>query len=260
MTTAKRLEDCLRTNILGRTIVRFVEVDSTSNAARALAKRGYGDGTVVLAEVQTAGRGREGRRWHSPRGGLWMSILLRSKPRDIAPSLLSLAAGVAVAKGIRRQLGVEASLTWPHDVRIHSRKVCGILAEAFKPEDEQFIILGIGINAEGSTAAYPEELRTDAITLEEAAGVKIDKDAITASVLEELERFYPQIITNEETASSMLEEWRRSSFMLGKAVTVEIGEEKLVGVAENVEEDGALLVRLEDGSHHHIVSGSVTVN
>jgi len=254
------LKTLLRTRVLGSNILHLDEVDSTNNVARDLAREGCGEGTLVLAEVQTAGRGREGRRWYSPRGGAWMSIVLKPKLVRAAPSLLNLAAGVAVCKAIRRQLSLEAFVKWPNDVMVQGRKVCGILAEAFTHDGEQFVILGIGINVSGSTSSYPEEFRADAISLEEATRREVDRNSIVAGVLEELEALYPRTLTDEHAASAMLDEWQRLSCMLGKRVTVEAGEAKFTGIADRVDKDGALILRRPDGSEQRILSGSVTVN
>ena len=132
----KKLKECLKTVWLGKKIYYFTEVDSTNKFAKKLAKQGVEEGAIVIAETQTSGRGRLGRRWESPKGGIWLSILLKPKLRLKETVKISLLAAVAVAKTIREKLRLAAEVKWPNDVLIGWRKVCGILAEAISEREE----------------------------------------------------------------------------------------------------------------------------
>jgi len=227
--------------------MRLGRVPSTQTVAKALVESGPAEGTVVIAEAQTRGRGRGERMWHSPRGGLYMTAVLG--PTRNA-SIIPLAAGVAVAESIRREVGLEAEVKWPNDVLVGGRKVGGILAEsAWSGGDVRNILLGIGVNVNDR---LPPAL-PGATSLSELGGV-VGIDRFTDSLLERLGR---RIELLEERPGDLIEAWRSMSSTLGRPVEVMSGSGDTVrGVALDVDGDGALLVETGQGVRR-FVSGSL---
>lgn len=227
----------------GRPIVTLGEVDSTQIEARRLAEAGAPEGTVVRAEHQTQGRGRLGRRWvDEPGSTLLVSIVLRPAVDPGRLPQLSLVAGVAVAEALEQTSSLPVALDWPNDLLVGGLKVAGILAESFPaPEGGSVVILGIGINV--NQTRFGEDLAGLATSLALAAGRPFDREPILAAVLDRLEAWYRRWLA--EGFEPVREAWRRGSATLGRRVSADGGA---VGIAEDLAEDGALLVRTEAGA------------
>lgn len=242
-----------RTRYVGRRTERHARVTSTNDVARDLAAAGAPEGTAVVADEQTGGRGRLGRPWASPPGGLWLSLVLRPRlPAHEAPRL-GLAVGVAVARAIERATGVAVRLKWPNDLMVGDRKVGGVLVEA--PAEAGWAVAGIGVNANVSLEALPPEVRERATTLEAAAGRPVDRDALLGEIFAEVEKAYE--VLRGDGFATILRWWRDRAASLGERVTVRVPGEVVAGVAEGIDEDGALLVRLDDGSVRRLLAGEI---
>jgi BirA family biotin operon repressor/biotin-[acetyl-CoA-carboxylase] ligase len=252
------VEDGLRTDFIGKEIHHYGEVSSTQEEARRLAAEGAKEGTVVIAEVQTRGKGRRGREWHSPVGGVYMSVILRPQISPARAPLLTLLAGVAVAKALRRLYGLKAELKWPNDVMVGDRKICGILTEmAAETEAIDYCIVGIGINANVELAHFPQEFRASTTSLKEELGARISRAELVRDLLGEMERLY--IVFKERGPAPILEEWKTLTNTLGAWVQV-IGQREVVeGRAVDVDQDGALIIRLADGSSKRIIAGDLSL-
>lgn len=232
---------------LGSTVVFFPETSSTNDDASAMADAGASDGTLVIAAAQTAGRGRLGRRWYSPPGaGLYFSLLFRSA--RVAP-YLTLAAGVAVARGIQTATGLPVEIKWPNDVVTASsggpgrrRKLAGVLAEGSSSADGlQHVVLGIGINL--SAAAYPRELADRASSLEAELGRPVDGWRVLGNVLTALAAEVSDLARGD--ASGCLRRWRAlAPSASGAAVEYDRPGGRVHGTAAGIADDGALLVRV----------------
>lgn len=222
---------------LGRSIVDRDTLDSTNRVAADAARDGAPEGHVVLAAEQSAGEGRRGRRWESPRGGLWMSVVLRPElaPRDA--SVLTLAASVAVARALEDR-GLAPTIKWPNDVLLDGAKVCGILIELqADAEAIDHAVVGIGVNAN----AAPDLPDADVATVADALGAAVDRAALAAGILEHLEALYTG------PADEVLAQWRERSSTIGREVRVELPDETLEGEAVGVDDTGALRVATGDG-------------
>jgi BirA family biotin operon repressor/biotin-[acetyl-CoA-carboxylase] ligase len=231
-------------------VVYLERCGSTQDAARELAERGVAEGAVVVAEVQEAGRGRLGRSWHSAAGGIYATVVLRPPPRALRA--LSLAASVAVAR-VLGLLGLDAKVKWPNDVQVSGRKVCGVLVEAAaEPGGAAYALVGIGLNVNNE---LPPELAGAAATLRGLLGRPVPRLPLLLKLLEELDDVYARV--REGRWSEVLREWRGRSSTLGRIVRVETPEGAFTGLAVDVSEDGALLVRLESGELREFHAGDI---
>jgi len=248
----------MRTKIIGGTLHFFRELPSTNDMAKELAIRRAKEGTVIVAETQTRGRGRMGREWASPKGGLWFSIILRPKvsPKD-APKL-TLMMSVAVAKTIKKLFDLEAEIKWPNDVLLNGKKVCGILTETHTTGGFlNFAAVGVGINANFSLNDFPANLRDSSTTLQEELRREIDCEVFLRSLLEETEHYYDMFTRGK--FNLILAEWRHLSKFLGSYVQVTSFGEEVEGWATDIDENGALIIKLRDQSTRRIISGDVSI-
>jgi BirA family biotin operon repressor/biotin-[acetyl-CoA-carboxylase] ligase len=229
-------------------ILWFPEATSTNDLAATLAERGADEGSVIVADMQTAGRGRFGRSWSSPPGaGVYASVVLRPELR-VAP-LLTIAAGVAIAEGVAAATGLHASLSWPNDVFVGSAKLAGILAEAAATH----VIVGVGINV--LPAAYPPDVAARATSIGRELGRPVDRGQVLAECLAALWRRYQDLIEFRERA--VIAAWRtRAAPMIGRAIEWQHHGTVERGHAKDVDETGALLMTTETGVIR-IISGEV---
>jgi len=251
-----KVKENLRTRILGQPVLYFRILTSTNDIAKELAVRGINEGTVVVAETQTTGKGRFKREWTSPEAGLWFSIILKPNvPLKQAPKL-TLLASVAVAKTINRLYGLRSEIKWPNDVLIDRKKVCGILTEGqIVGETLGFAILGIGINANFNIGAFPTRLKEAATTLREELGRKIERETLLCEVLAEIESYYE--LLRRGRFEVILDDWRRLAGFLGAYVEIDCDGRRIQGWAVDVDDDGALIVRLKDKTLLRVISGDV---
>jgi len=254
----QRVKTGLQTKIIGQTIHYFHELTSTNDMAKELAMKGAKEGTVIVAGTQTHGRGRLGRDWISPEGGLWFSIILRPKvsPRD-APKL-TLMMSVAVAKSINKLFDLEVEIKWPNDVLVKGKKVCGVLTEtSTNGESLNFAVVGVGVNANFSLRDFPASLRGSSTTLKEEMKREIDCEALLRSLLEETEHYYNMFTQGK--FNTVLAEWKQLSKFLDSYIEVTSLDEKFEGWATDIDENGALMIKLRDQTTRKILSGDVTI-
>jgi BirA family biotin operon repressor/biotin-[acetyl-CoA-carboxylase] ligase len=242
-----------RLGIVHDRVAWYAEVTSTNDVAHAHAEVGAPEGSTIIADGQTAGRGRLGRTWISPRGaGLYVSIVLRPNPASAA--LLTLGAGVAIADGIRDATGLAPALKWPNDVWVGRRKLGGILAETgSSARGLEHVVLGFGINV--SKAAYPPEVAPRATSLEEELGRRVDRGVLLAECLCAVAARYQQLGMGKGPA--VLTAWRASAQpLMRQPVEWDQHGRPCQGIAEDVDETGALLVATATGLER-IVAGEV---
>jgi BirA family biotin operon repressor/biotin-[acetyl-CoA-carboxylase] ligase len=254
---AGEVKQGLGTKTIGKEILHYAEIASTNTLAMDLAQKGAVDGTVIIAETQTIGKGRLGRTWTSPRGNLYVSIILRpSVPISKAP-LITLMGAVAVASGIRRQCGVPAGIKWPNDILLSGKKVSGLLTEmSAEPDRIRHIVLGIGVNVNMDSRALQPEVRRMSTTLAAATGRPVDRTALVRTLLAELDRWYHRFLHDD---ANVLAAWKELNVTLGHRVAVSGGGAKLEGLAHGVDGEGRLILKLDDGTLRQVAAGDVTI-
>ncbi len=249
-------DDLPGTSVMGGRILCFDAVDSTNNKVKELAQEGAPEGTVVVAERQGAGRGRRGRGWFSPPGGIYFSVLLRPRltPEDLPR--VTLMSAVAVARALRDATGLDVKIKWPNDLLLEGRKLAGILTEMSAEADSiGFLVVGVGVNANVDRSAYPPDLQEGVASLAASLGRPVERSLLLVSMLEAFDRLYRELL--DGGFASILEEWKNLSSTLGSSVCVSTVEGCYEGTAVEVEPDGALLVRGGDGSERLFHSGQV---
>lgn len=258
--TEAALSSQLGTRVVGRRILVYPEVASTNTIASVLGDRGEPEGTVVVAETQTEGRGRMGRSWVSaPRVGLWTSILLRPPVATSDASLLSQLAAVSLAEAVTgMDLRLVPRIKWPNDLMLGEKKVAGILVEA-KAEGERihYAVVGIGLNCNHARADFPSSLQASATSLALAAGKPVSRVEVARALYRQLDTWYLRFI--EGMREPILSRLTQLSETIGRWVRVEIGPEHYEAFAEAVNRDGSLRVRLPDGETRDLVSGDVSI-
>jgi BirA family transcriptional regulator, biotin operon repressor / biotin---[acetyl-CoA-carboxylase] ligase len=252
-----RVRALLSAQRLGATLHYFQEIGSTNTYARELAERGAVEGEIVLAEAQTQGRGRLGRRWESPPfSNLYLSIILRPKlpPRD-APQI-TLTAAVALVETVGFFLPSAPSIKWPNDILFDGKKLAGILTEAAcDAERVEYVILGIGLNLNYRAGAMPEELRRRATSLADLTGKNVPRESVLVRLIQCLDRCYGEL---EATGFEGLRpRWEAHFALRDQRVRVELGAETLIGRARGIGRDGALIVEDERGQSRSVVAGDV---
>jgi BirA family biotin operon repressor/biotin-[acetyl-CoA-carboxylase] ligase len=244
----------LTTQRLGRDVIYLETVDSTNRYLRDLADQTpIATGTVVCAETQTAGRGRFQRHWESPAGGgIWFSLLLRPQVPPAQASHFTLAAAVAVSETLRQE-GISAGIKWPNDVLVEGRKVCGILAEMRGDCDNiDWLILGIGLNV--GITHFPQTVQKAATSLA-LEGKNCPRPYLAAAILNKLEPYCMMLET--QGFSPIRQKWRTLSCMLGDKVTVHTPKDDYCGIAEDLDENGCLVLRLAEGGRQVVLTGDV---
>lgn len=244
----QRLDRC----VIGRSIVYAEETTSTNDEAKKFAEEGAVEGTAVIAGAQSAGRGRLGREWISPRGGIWISVVLR--PPSMRPvQKLTLIAGLAVAETLRKLYGLKAVLKWPNDVLIGTKKICGILAEgAFEGEVPLYVIIGIGINANINLQSLPKSLRTEATSIRRLLRHDISLNELVAGLLKTLDTDYTLFARGED--ESLMHEYEKHCTTIGSDVRVTC-DEVVEGRAKGISPEGGLIVGTRSGSQTTVLTG-----
>ena len=270
----------LKTKILGQKIYHFKEIGSTNDFAIELARKGIGEGAIVIAEIQTKGKGRLGREWSSPFGGLWISIILEPKILPTQAPRMTVIAALGIAKTIKKLYHLDAFIKWPNDVLIQSKvqslprgsrvpsgreakskvfkKVCGILTEMGAEQDTvNYVVIGIGANLNIDIKKFPKEFRKNTTSLEKELGHRINRAEFTRRMLEEIENFY--LLIKKRGFAPILKEWKKISTTLGRRVKAVSGRRIIEGKAIDIDSDGALIILTKKGKQEKILAGDVTL-
>ncbi|WP_239614215.1 biotin--[acetyl-CoA-carboxylase] ligase [Cohnella mopanensis] len=247
----------LRTKQFGRQLHVMDVVSSTQDELRKLAEQGAAEGTLVIAEQQTNGRGRMGRHWVSPAGkGVWMSLLLRPPvPLQWTPQLTLLAA-VALSRAISRVVPLEIGIKWPNDLLVGGKKISGILLES-AAEDERlrYVVVGLGISVNLEAGDYPAELLEKAISLKMASGETVNRSELIACILEEFERLYELYL--EQGFAPIRSLWEAHSVTLHNETLLYTPQGSITGIPTGLDDSGGLKVELADGTRRTIYSAEI---
>jgi len=243
--------------LFSKNIIYFEETSSTNDIAKKMAGDGAPEGTLVIAESQSHGKGRMGRDWESPKYlGIYISIILRPRLNKIVIPFISLMAGIATAEAINKETQLDAKIKWPNDILAYGKKVCGILIEGNIIKDMlEFLIIGIGVNVnnktfKGNYIHPPTSLRIE-------KGNLISRTKILKSLLTELEKWYFLLLNDSKGKKLILKRYKELSHTLGKRISVKAGSKLLEGFAVDIDQMGFLLLRDENGRIEKIPSGEV---
>ena len=254
------VSDGLQTDIIGRKIYYFGTIDSTQNFAIELAKRPHENGSLVIADRQTQGRGRLNRKWVSPKGGIWMSILLRPNFEPSYTSLFPMATSLALAVSIEKTLKIKTELKWPNDVTIKGNKVAGILIDASVESNKiDYLIIGIGINFRINPSTISKSIKQKKYGI--ATLISKDQGTRPAELVQqfllELEKTYNNILTGN--VGTIRKEWIKRSSTIGKNVTITTTTGTLKGKVTGIDKTGALILS-RNGIVQHVLAGDMTYN
>ena len=253
------LEHAIKTEIMGHPLYFYPETDTTNDRIRELALEGLPEGTLAVAEMQTAGRGRMGRAWQAPKdSGIWMSLLLRPDIPPMQASVLTLLTGIAIAEAIEEVTGVEVGIKWPNDILLNRKKLVGILTEMdCDMEKIHSVTVGMGINV--NTEAFPEDLQDIATSLYLETGREYDRAEIAGCVMKHFEALYEEFLEKGGVFAPFKERYRRKCLNIGKEVRV-IGRETYLAMALDITPEGELIVKRKDnGAEEVVFSGEVSI-
>jgi len=255
--TPEALKSALKGTLFAKHILHFFRTDSTNRVALELGHAGEPEGTVVIAEEQTAGRGRAGRTWHSERAtGIYVTLLLRPRLAPVQAPLLTMMAGIAARNAVAAVTGLPVDLKWPNDLLLAGKKLGGILTEMHaEPNLVKFIIVGIGLNV--NQQQFPTELRAVATSLRAETGKRQSRLEILVRLLREFERGYREMLS--DGSANIIKRFEEvSSYARGKKVRVVTGAETFNGVTAGLTGEGLLRVARSDGSVFTVIAGDVS--
>ncbi|MEW6061801.1 MAG: biotin--[acetyl-CoA-carboxylase] ligase [Bacteroidota bacterium] len=257
MLTKENIVTHLHTKILGKKIFVFDSIDSTNSFAKTLSPDQAPHGTLIIADEQTAGRGRMHRHWISTKGkNLLFSLVLYPDFFSEKISLLPFAGSLAVTDAIETVTKLSATCKWPNDVMINGKKVCGMLLESSVDSSSiRKVILGIGVNV--NQEDFPDELKYKATSLKNESGIEVERIRLLQTLLEELENRYEQL--SKFPSQQLLHDWKMKALLFGKKITVLESEYSFQATAIDVAEDGSLIIQTEDGEKKNIFAGDVSL-
>lgn len=254
---ASTLAQHLETERYGKTVHHYGSVETTQTIAHEKAQQGAYEGTAVLAEEQTKGKGRLARPWNSaPSSGIWMSLILRPKLAPHEAPQLTLVAAVAIIRAIEDVTNASPAIKWPNDILLNGKKITGILTEMqADPDRVKAIILGIGMNVNQQQEDFPEELQDIASSLRIETGQEVNRAQLAARVLYYLEHYVDLYVTKGFAPIKLL--WESYATITGKRVRANMVNESITGKALGISEDGVLQLQLDDGTVRGIYSADI---
>ena len=247
----------LSTAAFGQSIHYFEQIASTQDEALRLAENGAAEGTLVVAETQTEGRGRKRRHWASPRGsGIYLSLILRPNIEPFRMAQIPIVAGISLRDTISRATGLQAQTKWPNDIMLEGKKVAGILTEMrAEPDRVHYIILGIGINVNAPASLLPDQLQVTATSVLDVLGRSVSRCRLVQGLLSDLEGTYDEY--KQAGFQPFRERWRQWDQTINSWVTIEAKEGSFPVYALDMDEDGALVVADEHGHRRRVTAGDV---
>lgn len=255
----EKLINTIDSAYFGKNVYVYKEVLSTNTLAKFFAEQGETENTIIISEIQTKGKGRSGKKWESPLGGVWLSMIMNPDIEQSKASLITLATGVAVANAVR-SFGIEnVEIKWPNDILIDGKKVSGILTEAVaKLNTIKYIVIGVGIDVNLDSHKISDDLQEPTISLKNATGKRVDEIIVIKKFLEEFEKIFEKFQNKEY--EEILKEWRRQSYSIGKyAHIMQPFDNSFDGYIIGINKEGALIVEKADGSLEKVISGEYTI-
>lgn len=245
--------------VIARDIRVFQETASTNDIIDKLGRDGAKEGMVVFAETQTAGRGRRGRKWCSiPRKGLWFSVLLRPRLPPQSATQLTAMTALALSNALRSYTALSPEIKWPNDVQIRGRKIAGILTELTADLDDlKYVVLGIGLNVNHELGDFPGGLRETATSLRMELNQVLDRPDLAATILMAIDQEYARL--RKDSFVAIIDDYADLCITLGQRVVIHQGARAVQGLAERLDDDGALLVRTQHGRLERILGGDVNI-
>jgi BirA family biotin operon repressor/biotin-[acetyl-CoA-carboxylase] ligase len=245
----------LHTRFIGKKIYYFDETGSTMDIATDLGLKGAAEGTLVITEAQSKGRGRMGRTWSSPKyKGIYASLILKPKISPQNCAILTLLSAVSICEAIKEITGLEAKIKWPNDILLANKKLGGILTELTAETDEvRFVVIGIGINVNNNK----NSLLVHATSLKEQKGQNINRTELLQAILRKIENNYS--LLQEKGNREIIDKWRNYNVSLGRRLKVICHGREIEGQAQDIDIDGGLLIRKDSGLTEKLTSGDVTV-
>jgi BirA family biotin operon repressor/biotin-[acetyl-CoA-carboxylase] ligase len=246
----------ISTRLIARRVIYHERVGSTNDVAKQLAEDGEPEGTLVIADAQTAGRGRLGRTWCAPpHSSLLMSLILRPALAPHQSARVTMAVALGASDAIRAETGLAARLKWPNDILVNAKKCAGILAESgIVGEQLEYVIVGLGLNVNFAAASIANIPR-DATTIADELGREFPRAQLAGAILAQIEHYYLRLRAGENLRAL----WVARLATLGQRVRAQTDSEIIEAVAENVDDDGALIVRRADGTRARLLAGDVTL-
>lgn len=245
-------------NIFYNKVYYFDEVDSTNNEAKRKAELGAKDGSLVVAESQTSGKGRRGKQWTSSKGsGIWMTLIRRPDIMPYSASMITLITAMATAKAINNVCNIACSIKWPNDIIVNAKKVTGILTEmSAEPDQVNYVVIGVGINV--NTQQFPDDIKDKATSLIIETGCKVSRSHIIAEFLKQFDQYYNSFLRTGDL-SEILDEYNSMLINCQKEVRVIGVKDEFTGVALGINEKGELIVRKEADTLVNVMAGEVSV-
>ncbi len=251
----------LKTKLIGKRVYYFQEIDSTQNFAQQIAIEKKEDGTIVIAEKQTSGRGRLERKWTSPQGGIWFSLIIHPRFDVSTSTLVPIAGAVALAKSIKTTLDIDVSVKWPNDITLNGKKVAGMLVDAsFQANNIEYLILGIGINFDIDSKKMEKRLSKSpnfyGVNSLRRSGDSTPPKILLKEFLVQFEKTLTQL--NKGNKSKIVKEWVERSDKIGKKITINTSDGKISGIFQGIDNDGALKLKSRNGIKKIFVGDVVT--
>lgn len=252
------IKNVLSTQMLGKQVHYYEDTTSTNNEAKILAAKGAVEGTIIVSETQNSGRGRLARGWFSPYAkGIWFSVILRPAFLPQEAPKCTLMAAVAVTKAIANITGIHCGIKWPNDILYEGKKLVGILTEMNAEMDGiNYVVIGMGINVNITQTDFPDELQEIVTSLSIIKGEKVSRLFLLNEVLQQIEMLYKEAL--EKGFAGILEEWKKYSVTLGQSVNVLGIAENFSGVAMDIDDQGALMVKTET-EIRRVLAGDVSI-
>ncbi len=251
--SAETISKKIGTRFVGKNVIYYPQLKSTMEIAKICASNGVLEGTVVIAEEQTSGKGRMDRSWISPKGCVTLSVILYPDIRHL--SSLIMVVSLAVLHTIKKITGIKATIKWPNDILINGKKVCGILIESvIKNNNVGYAVIGLGMNVNLNTSDYPE-ISSIATSLSDEKKKYISRLEVIRMLLYEIEKIY--LLSKKD--NTLYKEWRENMDTIGKKVSAKSGDIVYEGMVETVAEDGSLILVLPNGKHINFTAGDVTL-